>query len=548
MIGHTSFVFLLTLSVTTVLADPLLAFPEEARNGARIVSGWEAEEGQFPFQLSLRMVNREGGVTACGGSIIHAEWAITAAHCTATRVSVVVRAGAVNLTRPYYIFETTEYYNHPLYIEALQGIVQPNDIGVVKFNRRIEFNDRVQPIRLHRSEDRNRNYDGVRLTASGWGRTWTNGASPENLNWVYLRGVTNAACLAAFGGGSIIQPSTICARGYNDTTQSICQGDSGGPLTVVDEDGVLSLVGVSSFVSGTGCHTDFPAGFIRPGHYHDWYLEVTGIDFDWEEYEVSTTTTTTPLPDTTIYPGPNTTYTVPDTTLYPGPNNTTPAPNTTYTVPDTTLYPGPNNTTPAPNTTYTVPDTTLYPGPNNTTPAPNTTYTVPDTTLYPGPNNTTPAPNTTYTVPDTTLYPGPNSTTPAPNTTYTIPDTTLYPGPNNTTPAPNTTYTVPDTTLYPGPNNTTPAPNTTYTVPDTTLYPGPNNTTPAPNTTYTVPDTTLYPGPNATYPEIGSTVYPVPNTTYAVPDTTIIDSVPETKMNDDDETILKWFKSKLLFF
>lgn len=38
------------------------------------------------------------------------------------------------------------------------------------------------------------------------------------------------------------------------------QGDSGGALTVIDDDGIVSQVGVTSFVSGTGCHTDFPAG------------------------------------------------------------------------------------------------------------------------------------------------------------------------------------------------------------------------------------------------------------------------------------------------
>ncbi|XP_045503609.1 collagenase-like, partial [Colias croceus] len=262
-------------------ADSRLAYPEDVRaNTGRIVSGWEAEEGQFPYQLSLRMVNNEAAVFACGATLIHNEWALTAAHCTAMRITIVVRVGVTQTTRPALIFETTEYYNHPLYIEELP-FVQQNDIGVIKFPRPVEYSDVIKPIRLQSSADKDKNYDGLILLATGWGRNWTNGVSPENMNWVYLTGVANQDCRAAFGGSSTIVASTICAGFYNVTSQSTCQGDSGGGLTVVDEDGIVSQVGVSSFVSSSGCHTPIPAGFIRPGHYHDWFYEVTGINFDW---------------------------------------------------------------------------------------------------------------------------------------------------------------------------------------------------------------------------------------------------------------------------
>ncbi|XP_073947925.1 uncharacterized protein [Choristoneura fumiferana] len=288
-------VCLAAIAGAQVLAEEPLAFPEDAQrmSGARIVSGWEAEEGQIPWQLSVRMVSPTGAVSSCGGSIIHPEWGMTAAHCTATRVTMVLRAGAVSLWHPELLFETTEYYNHPLYIDALQSVVQPNDIALLKFPRAIPFSDRVQPIRLQRDVDRNRNYAGVRLEASGWGRTWTNGAAPDNLQWVYLTGESNLACWFAYGGSSIIVDSTICASHYNVTSQSTCQGDSGGPLVDLEEDGKYTMVGVASFVSGTGCHTDFPAGFIRPGHYHAWYREVTGLDFDWDFEEPTTVAPTT---------------------------------------------------------------------------------------------------------------------------------------------------------------------------------------------------------------------------------------------------------------
>lgn len=50
-----------------------------------------------------------------------------------------VRAGTVNLTRPGVIFETNEYYNHPNFNNNQPTVVQPNDIGLIKFGRDLEY-------------------------------------------------------------------------------------------------------------------------------------------------------------------------------------------------------------------------------------------------------------------------------------------------------------------------------------------------------------------------------------------------------------------------
>ncbi|XP_072934144.1 collagenase-like [Epargyreus clarus] len=311
------------------------------------------------------MVNPAGAVFGCGATVIHNEWAMTAAHCTANRVTIVIRAGANSLTRPERIFETTEYYNHPLYIEQLAA-VQPNDIGVIKFGRSIEYTDLIKPIRLQSSYDMNKNYAGIRLQASGWGNVWTGGPSPEVLNWVYLVGTSNFECWMAFGGNPIIVASTICAGHYNVTSQSTCQGDSGGPLVTIDSDGVETQVGISSFVSQAGCHAGFPAGFIRPGHYHDWLYEVTGINFDWDPNQVTTVTpeTTTTEEDVTTTVAADTTTTAEETTTTAAEETTTtPAEETTTTAAEETTTTAAEETT----TTTTAADTTTTEAEETTT-------------------------------------------------------------------------------------------------------------------------------------------------------------------------------------
>lgn len=150
--------------IATISGVPYLA-------NERIIGGDWAEEGQFPYQVSLRGVHRENQTVIrhfCGGSIISPEWVVTAAHCTQVGNSVpenvVVIVGAHHVRDGGQRYNTSEIINHPEY-NGYEGFLE-NDISLVKTSSPIQYNQFVAPISL------NPDYieGGVRALLSGWGR------------------------------------------------------------------------------------------------------------------------------------------------------------------------------------------------------------------------------------------------------------------------------------------------------------------------------------------------------------------------------------------
>ncbi|XP_056629782.1 serine protease snake-like [Diorhabda sublineata] len=241
-----------------------------------IINGEISKQKEFPHMAALGYGAKNDNQWLCGGSLISENYVVTAAHCLSTKSLgpvQYVRLGTTTLqtetlqSEDYNVIQRIPY---PSYVEGRQY----DDIALLRLDRSVEFSDYIAPICLHSSTVP----DGVKLTATGWGRTTPTGNTTEELRKVELDIISFYVCQKAYSVASkeelpygIVENSQICA-GSSDGSKDTCQGDSGGPLSLVRE-GRLYLVGITSF--GIGCaKPGIPGVYTRVSHYVPW-LEQT---------------------------------------------------------------------------------------------------------------------------------------------------------------------------------------------------------------------------------------------------------------------------------
>ncbi|XP_043855988.1 tryptase beta-2-like [Dromiciops gliroides] len=225
--------FYLLLLTLPLLGNSVPLIQEKSE--VKIVGGSDAQEGEWPWQISLRTNLSNSWKHLCGGSLIHPSWILTAAHCFYLfgndTASYMIQLRQQNLYENDNLLPLEEIIIHPKYVYANEGF----DITLLKLQSPVQLNKTIQTIKL--PEASQTFTPDMECWVTGWGdiETGVNLPYPYTLRKVRVPVMDALTCdqeyhLDSFTPQSqrIILDSMICA---GETGKDSCQGDSGGALT-----------------------------------------------------------------------------------------------------------------------------------------------------------------------------------------------------------------------------------------------------------------------------------------------------------------------------
>ena len=229
-----------------------------------IVGGTNTTIEANPWQVSLQS---SSGSHFCGGSVLNANWILTAQHCVESGTfSGRIMAGSTsrNGSSTQQLRSVSQVVLYPGYVDASKG----KDVALLRLSSPLTLNGttvRAIPIVTAADASAGVTAPGVVARVTGWG-TLTSGGStlPTTLQTVDVNILSNTPAQSSYPSETITADQLAAAAPGKDS----CQGDSGGPLSVV-KNGVRVLAGVVSW--GYGCaDSRYPGMYARVSSFETW--------------------------------------------------------------------------------------------------------------------------------------------------------------------------------------------------------------------------------------------------------------------------------------